>query len=56
LLVVEEQLFSGRKDEVSAAVNTLQNFVLEFHGELLPSARDPKPMDGDYLQLPKGPD
>src|SRR5271157_6403445 len=45
VFIVEEQLFPGCKDEVSAAVNTLQNLVLEFHGELLPSARDPKPMD-----------
>src|SRR5271157_294706 len=43
VFIVEEQLFPGCKDEVSAAVNTLQNLVLEFHGELLPSARDPKP-------------
>ena len=40
LLVVEEELFSGCEDEVGAAVNTLQNLVLEFHGELLPLARD----------------
>jgi hypothetical protein len=41
LLVVEEELFSGREDEVSATVNTLQNLVPEFHGELLLSVRDP---------------
>ena len=56
LFVVEEQLFSGCKDEVSAAVNTLQNLVLEFHGELLPSARDPKPWTRVKLQLSAGPD
>jgi len=53
---VEEELFSGREDEFSAAVNALQNLVLEFHGELLPSARDSQAMDGDYLQLPPGQD
>ena len=37
---MEKQLFPSREDEVNAAVNTLQNLVLEFHGELLPSARD----------------
>jgi len=46
LFVVEEQLFARRKDEVGAAVNTLENLVLEFHGELLPSARDSQAMDG----------
>src|SRR5271157_2902095 len=56
LFVVEEELFSGREDEFSAAVNALQNLVLEFHGELLPSARDSQAMDGDYLQLPPGQD
>jgi hypothetical protein len=37
---VEEQLFARRKHEVRSAVDTLQNLVLEFHGEVLPSARD----------------
>jgi hypothetical protein len=54
VFIVEEQLFAGRKDEVSAAVNTLQNLVLEFHGELLPSARDPKPWTRVKLQLSAG--
>jgi hypothetical protein len=31
LFVVEEQLLASCEDEVAAAVNTLQNFVLEFH-------------------------
>jgi len=39
LLVVEKQLFTGGKDEVGATIYTLKNLVLEFHGELLPSAR-----------------
>src|SRR5271157_5081310 len=56
LFIAEEQLLSRRKDEVSAAVNTLQNLVLEFHGELLPSARDPKPWTKVKLQLSAGPD
>jgi hypothetical protein len=56
LLVVKEELFSGCEDEVSAAVNTLQNFVLEFHGKVLPSVRDPKPWRGLKMQLPPGPD
>ena len=33
LLVVKEQLFPGREDEVGAAVDALQYFVLEFHGD-----------------------
>jgi hypothetical protein len=32
LLIVEEQLLPGREDKVGAAINTLQNFVLKFHG------------------------
>ncbi len=59
LLIVEEQLFSGCENEVSAAINTLQNLILEFHGELLPSARDPKPWtrvscnsEGDRTERP----
>jgi len=40
LLIVEEQLLSRRKHEVRSAVNTLQYLILEFHGEVLPSARD----------------
>ena len=31
LLIVEEQLFSGSKDEVAAAVDTFEHFILEFH-------------------------
>jgi hypothetical protein len=31
LLIVEEQLFPGREDEIGAAVNTVQHLVLEFH-------------------------
>ena len=31
LFVVEEQLFASSEDEIAAAVNTLQNFVLKFH-------------------------
>jgi len=31
LLVVKEQLFPGREDEVGPAVDALQYFVLEFH-------------------------
>jgi hypothetical protein len=39
LLVVKEELFPGGENEIAAAVNTLQNPVLEFHCELLwPSA------------------
>ena len=33
LLVVKEQLFPGREDEVGPAVDTLQYLVLEFHGD-----------------------
>jgi hypothetical protein len=32
LLVVKEKLFTRGKDEVSAAVAALQDFVYEFHG------------------------
>jgi hypothetical protein len=45
LFVVEEQLFSRGEDEVGAAVNTLQNLVLEFHGELLLQSAIPAAMD-----------
>ena len=31
LFVVKEQLFSGREQKLSATVDTLQHFVLEFH-------------------------
>ena len=33
LFVVKEQLFPGREDEVGPAVDALQYFVLEFHGD-----------------------
>jgi hypothetical protein len=45
LLVVEEELLTGGEDEVGAAVNALQNLVLEFHGEVLPSARGSRAMN-----------
>jgi hypothetical protein len=57
LLIVKKQLFAGREDEVSAAINTLQNLVLEFHGELPPSAPDSQAHGmGNHLQLTTGPD
>jgi hypothetical protein len=31
LLIVEEQLLPGRKNEIRAAVNALQHLILEFH-------------------------
>jgi hypothetical protein len=31
LFVVEEKLFTGREHEICAAVNTLQNLILELH-------------------------
>jgi hypothetical protein len=31
LLIVEKQLLSGRKDEIRAAIDALENLVLEFH-------------------------
>jgi hypothetical protein len=31
LFVVEEELFTGREHEICAAVNTLQNLILELH-------------------------
>lgn len=34
LLIVEEELLARRKDEVSAAVNTLEDSICEFHGRL----------------------
>jgi hypothetical protein len=36
LFVVEEKLFTGSEDEVSAAVHTLKNLVLELHREMPP--------------------
>jgi hypothetical protein len=56
LLVVEEQLFTSCKHEVGAAVYTLQNLVLEFHGELLPSVRDPELWTGVNVRQAKEPD
>jgi hypothetical protein len=50
LFVVEKELFTGSKNEVGAAVDTFQNLILEFHGELLPSARDSRAMDRVKLQ------
>jgi hypothetical protein len=32
LLIVKEQLLPGGEDKVVAAINTLQNLVLKFHG------------------------
>jgi hypothetical protein len=43
LFIVEEQLFPGCKDEVGTAVDTFQNLVLEFHGELLLQPATPEP-------------
>lgn len=31
LLIVEEQLFPGREDEVCATISALQNLILELH-------------------------
>jgi hypothetical protein len=50
---VEEQLLPGSKDEISAAVDTLQNLVLEFHGVSLPSARKSQATDVASCLLPK---
>jgi hypothetical protein len=46
LLIVEEQLLSCCEHKIRTAVDTLENLILEFHGELLPSARDPEAPDG----------
>jgi hypothetical protein len=35
LLVVEEKLLAGGEYEFSAAVNALEDSILEFHGRLL---------------------
>jgi len=56
LFVVEEQLFPRSEDEVGAAVNTLQNLVLEFHGELLLQSAIPAAMDKVKLQAAREPD
>jgi hypothetical protein len=42
---MEEQLFPRCENKISTAVDTLENLILEFHGELLPSARDPEAPD-----------
>ena len=55
LLIVEEKLFPSGEDEVTAAVDTLKNLVLEFHGELLPSVHEPSDK-GVRLRLPHGSD
>jgi hypothetical protein len=34
LLIVEKELLAGRKNELGAAVNTLQDSIGEFHGQL----------------------
>jgi hypothetical protein len=31
LLIVKEQLFSGREQKLCTTIHTLQHFVLEFH-------------------------
>jgi hypothetical protein len=48
-------LLTGGENEVSAAVDTLQNLVLEFHGKVLPSAHDPSNGLGE-MQLRREPD
>ena len=55
LFVVEEELFPGSEDEIAAAIDTLQNLVLEFHGELLPTVHDPSDRQGT-LRIPQEPD
>ena len=56
LLIVEEQLFARRKHEVRSAVDTLQNLILEFHGEVLPSARDSQAHGRGQLATARRPD
>jgi hypothetical protein len=34
LFVLKEDLFAGRKNELGAAVDALQNSIREFHGRL----------------------
>jgi hypothetical protein len=34
LFIVEKELLAGRKNELGAAVDTLQNSIGEFHGQL----------------------
>jgi hypothetical protein len=56
LLIVEEQLFARRKYEVRSAVDTLQYLILEFHGEVLPSARDSQAHGRGQLATARRPD
>ena len=56
LLIVEEKLFPGCEDEVSAAVNAFQNLVLEFHGRDAPFSPRSRARDEGKLQLSAGPD
>jgi hypothetical protein len=53
---VEEQLFARRKYEVRSAVDTLQYLILEFHGEVLPSARDSQAHGRGQLATARRPD
>jgi hypothetical protein len=46
LFVVEEQLFSGGKDEIGPAVNALQHLVLEFHK----APFNPAPLRGNQVE------
>jgi hypothetical protein len=48
LFIVEEQLFTGSEDEVSAAVHALQNLVLELHREMPPFLLHPKNLPRTY--------
>ena len=45
LLVVEEKLFTGCKNEIAATVDALEDLILKFHGGVAPSA----PVPGDRL-------
>jgi hypothetical protein len=42
LFIVEKGLLAGRKNELGAAVDTLQNSIGEFHGQLASQGITPK--------------
>ena len=52
LFIVEEKLFTGSEDEVSAAVHTLKNLVLELHREMPPFLLHPQILPRRQRSIP----
>jgi len=52
LLIVKEELFPSREDEVSTAIDTLEDLVLEFHGK---SSLQPRPLRAEGAEQDRVP-